>query len=72
LDCRRAAGETVNDPYMQEAERETNEWSLGGSMLTILMIVFILAMCILPVVLLYDATITPQIRETLATLEAIP
>ena len=60
-----------NDPVMQEAERETNEWSFGGSMLTILMIVFILAMFILPVVLLFDATITPQIAGTLATLEAV-
>jgi hypothetical protein len=71
LDCRRAAGETMIDQYMQEAERETNEWSFGGSMLTILMIVFLLAMCILPVVLLFDATIMPQISGTLATLEAI-
>ena len=61
----------MNDPYMQEAERQSNEWSFSGSMLTILMIVFLLAMCILPVVLLFDATITPQIAGTMATLEAL-
>ena len=64
---------TMNDdPVMQEAIRQSNEWSLGGSMLTILMIVFILAMFILPVVLLFDATIAPQIAGTVATLEAMP
>ena len=61
----------MKDQYMQEAERQSNEWHFGGSMLTILMIVFLLAMCIVPVVLLFDATITPQIAKTLATLEAV-
>ena len=63
---------TMNDdPVMQDAIRQSNEWHFGGSMLTILMIVFLLAMFILPVVLLFDATITPQIQGTLATLEAV-
>lgn len=59
-----------NDPYMDEAQRQTNAWR-PRDILTLVLFALLVLMVISPCLWLHNVTILPQIKGTIATLEAL-